>query len=98
MLAMERAAVPVVLLKVTGCDALVVPRFWLPNVRLGGEAPATGANPVPLKATVCMLPAAPLLLSVKVRVAGSGPVAFGVNVTLTVQLLFGVTGIPVQVS
>ena len=53
MLAIVRAALPV-LLRVTGFDPLVVPRFWLPNVRLGGETPAIGAvaTPVPVKLTV----------------------------------------------
>src|SRR5208337_4892476 len=90
------AALPV-LLRVTGCDPLVVPRFWLPNVRLPGETPATGAvaTPVPVKFTVCGLP---LALSVKFSEALRLPVADGVNVTLTAQAPLGVTVAPVQVS
>ena len=41
--------------------------------------------PVPLSATVCMLPATPLLLSVMVSVPVSVPVAVGEKVTLIVQ-------------
>jgi hypothetical protein len=41
--------------------------------------------PVPLKLTVCVLPATPLLLSVMVSVPVSGPVAVGEKVTLIVQ-------------
>jgi hypothetical protein len=40
---------------------------------------------VPFTFTVCVPPAAPLLLSVMVRVPVSGPPARGVNVTLMVQ-------------
>jgi len=67
------------------------------NVRLLGETPATGAaaTPVPVKLTVCGLP---LALSVKLSEALRLPVADGVNVTLTVQVLLGVTVAPVQVS
>ncbi len=39
---MVSAALPV-LLRVTGCDPLVVPTLWLPNVRLPGWTPAAGA-------------------------------------------------------
>ncbi len=46
MLVMLSAAAPV-LLKLTCCDTLCVPRFWLPNARLDGETPASGATPVP---------------------------------------------------
>jgi len=58
----------------------------------------TGSNPVPLKVTVCVLPATPLLLSVKFSEALRVPAADGVNVTPTVQVLLGVTVAPVQVS
>ena len=52
MLAMVIAPLPV-LLSVTGCDALVVPTFWLLNVRLPGETCAVRAIPVPVRLTVC---------------------------------------------
>ena len=41
--------------------------------------------PVPLSATLCVLPATPLLLSVMVSVPVSAPTAVGVKVTLIVQ-------------
>ena len=56
------------------------------------------STPDPDRVTTCVLPAAASLLSVKVSVALSAPVAAGVNVTLTVQVLLGVTVAPVQVS
>jgi hypothetical protein len=96
ILVMVSAALPV-LLRVTACDALVVPTFWVPNVRLAGETPATGAEvtPVPVKFTVWGLP---LALSVKFSEALRLPVENGVNLTLTAQVLLGVTVAPVQVS
>jgi hypothetical protein len=54
-----------------------------------------GAVPVPLKPTTWGLP---LALSVKFSEALRLPVADGVNVTLTVQVLLGVTVAPEQVS
>jgi hypothetical protein len=50
MLVTVSAALPV-LLRVTGCAALVVPTNWLPKVRLPGETSATGpvATPLPVK-------------------------------------------------
>jgi hypothetical protein len=61
-----------------------------------------GWIPVPLKFTVCVLAVAPLLLSVKISEVLRLPVADGVNVTLTVQVLpgpgAGVSVAPVQVS
>ncbi len=67
------------------------------NVRLLGETPATAppVTPVPVKLTVCGLL---LALSVKLSEALKLVVADGVNVTLTVQVLLGVTVAPVQVS
>jgi hypothetical protein len=89
---MASAALPV-LLRVTGCDPLVVPKFWLPNVRLPGETPATEAvaTPVPVKLTVCELP---LALSVIVKVPVRVPAAVGVKVTLIVQLAPALTLLP----
>jgi hypothetical protein len=74
-----------VFLRVTGCDTLVVPTPCPLNVRLGGETPATGAVPVPVNLTVCVLPPTPLLLSVMVRVPVRVPVAVGEKLTLIVQ-------------
>jgi hypothetical protein len=95
MLAIVSAAVPVVLPRVTGSDP-VVPTIWLPNVRLDEVTLATGAVPVPVKPTVCVLPATPLLLSVMVSVPLSGPVAVGEKVTLIVQEPPAATGLLVE--
>jgi hypothetical protein len=55
------------------------------KLRLAGATVAAGATPVPLKGTVCGLPAAlSLMLSEDDRL----PVFTGVNVTLIVQLAF----------
>jgi hypothetical protein len=66
--------------RVTGCDALVVPTATPENVRLLVEREAPEA--VPVKVTVCGLP---LALSVMVRVPLTVPGAVGVNVTLIAQ-------------
>jgi hypothetical protein len=51
MLVMVSVALPV-LLRVTGCDALVVPTSWLPkDGRLRGETLATGVTAVMKLAT-----------------------------------------------
>src|SRR2546427_11379364 len=76
------AAVPV-LLSVTLCAALVVFTSWLANVRLVGERLTKGAVPVPVRLTMCGLPAA---LSVMVIAPVRVPVAVGGKVTLMVQL------------
>ena len=65
---------------------LVVPRFWLLKVRLEGVTPAVGPLPVPVKLTLCVLPATLLLLSVIVKEAVRFPVPVGVKVTVKVQL------------
>jgi hypothetical protein len=58
-------------------------------------APSVKFWPVPVRPKVCGLP---LALSVKLSEALRLPVADGVNVTLTAQVLLGVTVAPVQVS
>lgn len=80
-----------VLFKVKGSAALVVPRFWLLNDKLGAESPAMGPLPVPVRLTLCGLLEA---LSVRATVAERAPVAVGANVTLIVQLLPAATGVP----
>ena len=50
--------------------------------------------PVPLRLTVCLLPVAPLLLSVIVSVPVREPAAPGVNVTLIVQDALAATLVP----
>lgn len=84
ILATARAAFPV-LDSVTVCGPLVELTSWALNVRLPGETPATGPVPVPLKLTVCVLPATKSLLSVMVRVPVSGPGVAGEKVMLIVQ-------------
>src|SRR5436305_1945247 len=64
--------------------ALVVPTFWLANVRLDGESDACAtAVPVPLNPAVC---GDPVALSVMLTAALRTPAAVGVNVTEIVQL------------
>jgi hypothetical protein len=71
----------------------LLPRTSAPKLR--DVAERLTAVPVPLRLTVCGLFAAlSLIESVAVRL----PVAEGVNVTLTVQVLLSVTVAPVQVS
>jgi len=50
MLVMVKLAFPV-LVRVTDCAALVVPRFWLAKVRAPLERLTTGPLPVPVNAT-----------------------------------------------
>jgi hypothetical protein len=84
---MFRVALPV-LLKVTGCTPLVVPSVWLPKIRLVAVRLTALPLPVPVRITVCGLPAA---LSVMVTVAVRVPGAVGVNVTVIVQALLAGT-------
>ena len=81
MLAMVRAAVPV-LLRVTDWEALEVFTTWSGKVRLEEESTAVGAVPVPVKLTVWGLL---LALSVMVSVPLSVPVVVGAKTTLMVQ-------------
>ncbi len=69
------------------CAALVVLVGWLVNVRLPGVGVAVGGvSPVPVKVTTCVVGVAS---SVNVSVALKGFAVAGVNVTATVQVLFG---------
>jgi hypothetical protein len=81
---MVSEALPV-LVKVTVWAALVVFSACPAKVNEVGEKVAIGAAavPVPVRATVCGLPAA---LSATAREALRAPVAEGVKVTLMVQL------------
>jgi hypothetical protein len=68
---------------VTLLDGLVVPTSLAAKVSDVGATDTCGPDPVPVRLTVCGLPAAlSVMLSVAVRV----PTAVGVNVTLMVQL------------
>jgi hypothetical protein len=84
MLAIASGALPV-LVRVTVRAVLLVPDIWAEKVSEEDDKLTTGPVPVPLKVTVCVLPATPLLLSVMVSVPLSGPVAVGEKVTLIVQ-------------
>src|ERR1022692_1660927 len=94
MLVMVSALLPV-LFSAKVWDALCVPTVWLLNVRPVVVKLATGPIPVPVRLTVCGLP---LALSVIVIAPLSDPATVGVKVTLTMQVLLGVTEAPVQVS
>ena len=63
----------------------LLPTTCAPKLRDDAESRTAVPVPVPLRLTVCVLPATPLLLSVMVSVPVSGPVAVGVKVTLIVQ-------------
>jgi hypothetical protein len=91
---MLRLAAPV-LVTVSVIAELIVPTGSLGKFKLGAEKPTKGCVPVPPKVTAWGLPEA---LSVKLREALRFPVAEGVKVTLTVQVLFGATVAPVQES
>ena len=65
----------------------------MPKLRLVAESVTLGAMPVPVKASVCALPEAPLLLSVTVRVPLRAPVAAGLKLTLIVQVPPAATGV-----
>jgi hypothetical protein len=87
------AAVPI-FVKVTVCAVPATPTACPANVTLLGEICAEG-TPVPVRLTVCGLP---LALSAILSEALRLPIGMGVNVTLTVQALLGVTVAPVQAS
>ena len=90
ILVILRLAFPV-LLRVTLCAALVVPTFWLVNVKVVAERLAVAAVPVPVRLAVCGLPAA---LSEMLTDAVRVPATVGVNVTLIMQLPFAATELP----
>jgi len=78
------AAVPL-FVSVIDCAALVVPIFWLPKLSEVGLSVTAGAEttPVPLRATLCGLPAA---LSLILTLALRTPEVDGEKVTRMVQL------------
>jgi hypothetical protein len=71
------------LVTVTDFVALLFPTSTPLKLRLVGDSVTAGAVPVPLKATLCGLPAA---LSVTLTADARFPVLVGVNTTLMVQL------------
>jgi hypothetical protein len=93
MFVIIKGAVPV-LLNVTACAALVVPKASLGKVRLVGERVTNGLEtPIPVRRTIWGLPSA---LSIMARAPTLDPGAVGLNVTLTTQLVAGWRGAVVQ--
>ena len=86
MLLTLRAAFPM-LFTVTVCAALVVDNVWPVKVRLLAVRLTVGPLPAPVRLTDCWLPGKSLVLSVMIKVAVRLPVALGLKVTLTVQLV-----------
>jgi len=79
MLEICKLAVPV-LAMITGCAALSVPTFWLPNVKLSGAMADAGApNAVPVSCTTCEKPS----FVETATVPPLAPAAVGANITLT---------------
>jgi hypothetical protein len=89
MLEIDNAETPL-FVSVTTWGKLVVSRVWAGKVRLAGArltaGPVIEVTPVPLRATVCVLPATPLLLSVIVKVPVRVPNTVGVKLTLIQQV------------
>jgi hypothetical protein len=73
---------PPLLVRVTGCAALVVPTVWPAKVKVVGAKMTDGAV-VPVSATVCGLPPPSSLIDTEAVLV---PAAVGVNVTLMVQV------------
>lgn len=90
MLVNDRVALPV-FLRVTDWAELVDPINWLLNGRLEGEIEIEADVPVPDRVTDWGLPVA---LSAIATEADRLPLAFGVNVTLMVQLEFAASELP----
>ncbi len=84
-----------VLLRLSVCAAPLIPDNWAGKVSEAVDKLTKGPSPVPFSAALCGLPEA---LSAKLSEALRLPGAAGVKVTLTVQVLFGVTVAPVQES
>jgi hypothetical protein len=78
--------------RTTVCAALVVPTVVLLNFRLAGET-VTGAPPVPVKLTFCMVSLA--ALSVKIRSPRpAAPALVGENVTPTEHVAPAAMAVP----
>lgn len=85
---------PVLLASVTLEAGELAPTFSAPNASEVELRVAVAPSPVPVRATVCVLFATPLLLSVTVRVPVRLPGADGVKVTVIVQLALAATELP----
>jgi hypothetical protein len=81
MLRMVSAPAPL-LVSVTVCGELGTPTPRLPKVKLVGKSVTVGPKPLPVRVTLCGLPAA---LSVTVNAPDLVPDAVGAKVTLIVQ-------------
>lgn len=90
MLLMVSVAMPM-LVSLTDCAALVKFRFWVAKVRVVGASVTAETTPVPLKETVCGLPAA--LSAIKTE-AEWAPAVDGANVTRMVHNAPAVTDEP----
>jgi hypothetical protein len=93
MLVIVSNAVPV-FVSVTTCPALAVPTSRLPKATDVGDNVTAGATPVPVRLTVCGLPAAS---SVTSSIPARTPTAVGVNLTVMAHVPFaasvaGLTG------
>ena len=74
---------------VRACEPLVALTCCAMKLSVAGDTPASGAVPVPVKPTVCVLPVMVLLLSVSVNVLVRVPFVVGAKVMLMVQVLVG---------
>ena len=90
ILVIVKLAFPV-LVRVTDCPTLVVPRFWPAKVRVPAERLTVGPLPVPVRVTVCGLLGR---LSAMLTEAARGPVAVGENFTIIAQLAFCASELP----
>jgi hypothetical protein len=80
-----RAPVPL-LVTISVWGGLVSLTAYVEKIKAGDDKLTAGAAPVPLRLTVCVLPSAPSLLSVRVNTPDRAPAAVGEKVTMTVQL------------
>ncbi len=85
MLVIFSVSVPL-LVTCTCVAALVVPTFWLPKGTLVGLSVTAGKMPVPVRGTVCGLPAAS---SATLTLAVRAPVVVGPKLAPKKQLLLG---------
>lgn len=71
------------LVRVTVCTVLGVPKFWAPKFKLVAVRTTTAPTPVPFKVTICGLSGA---VSAMLTVAVRAPSAAGLNFTIIVQV------------
>jgi len=85
-----------VLVSTTAWAGVVTPADVPVKVKLLGDKLTIGATPTPVRFMVCVLPAEPPLLSVRVTTPLRVPLTVGVKVTAIVQLALGATGAEVE--